>query len=337
MAMRNMKTFTEYLDKIRPEVNEHIKAIAEAKLKDLDVIPVLLKGKRLRAGLLMLMFDSISAISDKSDPLLFQLFRQIVTAADRNKALDLACAIELAHSASLILDDMLDKDTERRGLPTIHLKRGHKQAMLDSVGVLSIPYDIIAKYGSNYVEMLADTQRSMVSGVIRELFHKPDLPALKLYDAVITQKTGRLFELATWWGCMAADEQKVVRYQLFSDYGLHCGKAMQIADDIADLNKIIEGKKTGGFGSEMLLLKCMTADRLVKEFIKDVKNRSLQPSKLKEFMTNSGVNKTLNDLLQKEIDEARWCVLKANIPHFKCHEPLMRAPTEIAGMMIKEV
>jgi len=105
----------------------------------------------MRAGLLLLIFD---AVPDRGK--------------DISRALDLACAIELA-----VID------------------------------ILSLPYDIAAQYGELYVHMLA-TQRGMVSGVVNELFHASGLQASELYDVVITRKTGRLFSLAAMWGCLAA-------------------------------------------------------------------------------------------------------------------------------------
>lgn len=324
-----MSTFQEYLKEIKPQVDARIGEIAWEKLKDPDIIPMLLKGKRLRAGLLLLVFDSMS---DKKQ--------------NRDAALNLACAVELAHSASLILDDMLDEDTERRGLPTIHLSKGHKKAMLDTIGVLSMPYDIASRHGERFVGSLAQTQRSMVKGVVKELFSNPDLPATMLYDAVISQKTGRLFSLASLWGHMASrcmtcnslDDFCAYKEEMihFSNYGLHCGNAMQVADDIADLHKLIDGKKNGGFGSEMLLFKCMGIDRLVKEFFVDVKNRAVDLSKAKELWSQEGAQKTLSQILDKEILEARTNIICTKIPYLECEEVLLSAPGEIADMMIKE-
>ena len=327
-----MRTFQEYLKEIKPQVDERIGEICREKLKDPDIIPMLLKGKRLRAGLLLLVFDSMS---DKKQ--------------NRDAALDLACAVELAHSASLILDDMLDEDTERRGLQTIHLKKGHKMAMLNSIGVLSIPYDLAAPYGKQFVGSLADTQRSMVSGVVKELFSNPDLPATKLYDAVISQKTGRLFSLATLWGFMAAKCIDCAAHPLdqyceykgemtaFANYGIRCGNAMQTADDIADIQKVIDGKKIGGFGSELILVRCVNVDRLVKEFFTDVKNLSVDLKKVKELWARESVQKTIREILDKEIYEARTIITCMKILYIECEELLLSAPAEIADMMIKEV
>lgn len=324
-----MRTFQEYLDKIRPEVNAHIKFIAEDKISDPDIIPVLLKGKRMRAGLLLLVFD---ALPDRGK--------------DISRALDLACAVELAHSASLILDDMLDEDEERRGQPAAHITRGHKRAILDVIDVLSLPYDIAAQYGEMYVHMLAETQREMVSGVVKELFHAPDLPAAELYDAVITRKTGRLFSLAAMWGCLAARpgglnplSSEIHSYRVetasFAEYGLGCGKAMQIADDIADIKKAIEGKKIGMPGSEILLLGCTNVGWLVKETCGDFKSVSQQLSRIEQIWSYDGVQKTISSILDKEITRSRMIISSIDVPYIY-REILLNVPSGIANMLLSE-
>jgi geranylgeranyl pyrophosphate synthase len=316
--MEKSITFQNYLSVIKPEIDERIEFITTAGLVDPDVIPLLLNGKRLRGGLLMLVYESIS----KSD--------------NYNKALDLACALELAHSASLILDDMIDEDDIRRGLPTLHLTHGHKKAMLEAIGILSLPYDLAANSGSQYVSMLADTQRIMVSGAVKELFKNPDLPASKLYDMIITHKTGRLFSLAAKWGYMAALglPKDAPGAFIFGNYGLHCGKAMQTADDITDLYEIMGGEKTSNFGSEILLLSCVGVDGLAKEFMRDLKNRDLDFSKVNKLKHT--IHNTLVGMHDKEIEKATSCVDEMsnwyNINHDN-KERLKTAPREIVKVM----
>ena len=242
----------------------------------------------------------------------------------------MACAIELAHSASLILDDMLDEDAERRGQPAMHLAKGHKRAMLNAIDVLSLPYGIAAPYGELYIQMLAKTQRGMVSGVIKELFHKPDLPAAELYNAVITQKTGKLFSLAAAWGCLIArfsgrsptlSEVSSEGIAPISEYGLRCGKAMQIADDAADLKKVIGGKKTGRPGSELLLLRYASS-------------LSQQLPGIKQLWS-CGVQKTISSILDREIAMSRMVMSSVDVPYAEYKGILLNAPSEIADMMLR--
>ncbi|RYY50746.1 MAG: polyprenyl synthetase family protein, partial [Comamonadaceae bacterium] len=53
--------------------------------------------------------------------------------------LDLACAIEMVHCASLVLDDMpaMDDALLRRGQPTVHVRFGEDVAMLAAVALVS--------------------------------------------------------------------------------------------------------------------------------------------------------------------------------------------------------
>ena len=314
---KSITTFQNYLEVIKPKIDERIKYIAEDQSVDPDVVPLLLKGKRMRGGLLMLVYESLSQKDEY------------------NKALDLACAVEFAHSASLILDDMIDEDETRRGLPTVHITHGHKKAMLETIGILSLPYKLASSIGTSYTSMLADTQRRMVSGAVKELFENPDLPASKLYDMIITHKTGRLFSLAAKWGGMFSlklPEESPTPIKI-GEYGLHCGKAMQISDDITDLYKIMDGKKTSNFGSEMLLLSCVGIDGLAKEFVHDLKKRDLDFTKITNLKHT--IHNTLVGMHDKEIEESISYINEIShlIIKEKNEERLISAPRDIVTLV----
>ena len=76
-------------------------------------------------------------------------FRPMVTllaaaefGAPEGAALDAACAFEMIHTASLILDDLPSMDDAglRRGLPTIHRTFDEATAILAGVGLLNQAY-----------------------------------------------------------------------------------------------------------------------------------------------------------------------------------------------------
>lgn len=64
-------------------------------------------------------------------------------------ALDGACAIEMVHTASLILDDLpcMDDAQLRRGLPTTHRAHGEAAALLAAIGLLNRAYAVLAHAG----------------------------------------------------------------------------------------------------------------------------------------------------------------------------------------------
>src|SRR5579871_3524036 len=63
-----------------------------------------------------------------------------------SRALDVACAMEMVHAASLILDDLpsMDDARLRRGRPTTHRVYGEADAILASVGLLTRAFGVIA-------------------------------------------------------------------------------------------------------------------------------------------------------------------------------------------------
>ena len=316
-----MTSFQEYLNQVKPIVDARICEVASRKLRDDYLVRLLMRGKRLRAGLLSLVFESTSGKS-------------------LDGTVDLACAIELAHSASLIIDDMLDEDEMRRGMPTVHMTEGQKRAMLDTVGILSLPYDLVVPYGERFVQSLAATQRGMVSGVLKEVMHDPELPASKIYDLIIKQKTGKPFGLAASWGYLAGLNGKKNgangQLQKWTAYGMHVGKAMQIADDIADLDEVMRTRKKAGVGSELLLLRCVTAERLAKELFSDIRRMTLHFEKARELWSREGVQESLRLKLQKEITAAQDVVLDLRLPRSANKNLLIAAPEEIARIMLAE-
>ncbi len=318
MEVAPLTAFRDFLAEIRPAVNRRIEEVTLADDSfDDELLPLLQSGKRMRAGLLIYVHRSLTG--DGAIP---------------DKALDLACAVELAHASSLILDDMLDEDQVRRGLRTLHLARGQKRAMLDTIGVLSLPYALVAPYGSDYVTMLSSTQRSMVLGVMKEIFLRPEFPATSLYDAIITRKTGHLFSLTAAWGSMAAGRNGST-VGAFADYGLRVGKVMQIADDIADLDAIVAGRKRTGFGSEMLLLRCVCADRLYGELVQDVMQKHLNISKARYLLSAEGIERTLTEMLNCEIARSADSLAGNTVPPAQ-RDAFIRIAREIAAMMLAE-
>ncbi|RPJ54229.1 MAG: polyprenyl synthetase, partial [Methanobacteriota archaeon] len=231
--------FTPYVEKIRPRLDARIAELLRPVAFNTETTEMILRGKRLRGGLLLVVHEALTA-SEADDV-----------------AVDLAAAIELAHAASLILDDVIDEDEERRGVPALHMTFGQKQAILEAVGVLSIPYRVVAPHGNAYVRHLAETQVRMASGASVEVASSTHPSASELYDAIITRKTAELFGLAAFWGANSAAHGD----DCFRQFGVHCGRILQIADDAADLYAFLAGTRQQLTGSELLLLRAVTADR----------------------------------------------------------------------------
>jgi geranylgeranyl diphosphate synthase type II len=320
--------FQSYLDTVKPKIDKRIldnigSGPGEASIDRQFEMP-LKHGKRMRAGLLMLLFDTFGEDSGQE------------------MAIDLASAVEIAHAASLIIDDMLDDDDTRHGMSALHITAGHKNAMLGTIGLLSYPYQIASRYGDECVLGLARTHRAMVNGATRELKNVPSFGVAQAYDSIIEKKTGVLFCLAARYGAMAAGCPSIMTEQC-SEFGMLTGKAMQIADDVADLRSLLNGKKARIGGSEAILLRlCLgqTAERtedLERDMHEPVRPIGTERRKDMEDIMGRYLAKAIEDAVgaaQKLHSEE--CEGEKRNRHDHRIPELSRIPSEIATMVLNE-
>lgn len=162
----------------------------------------------------------------------------------QQNALDPGCAIELVHTASLILDDLpsMDDAILRRGQPACHRQFGEDVAILAAVGLLNQGFSVIAKsrgVGPSVRLQLIDRLSEavgfdgLIGGQIRDLHDKTALDGEGLY-ALNHQKTGVLFVAAVEAGAMIGGA-KGRRLEAAVDYAIHLGSAFQLMDDLIDL------------------------------------------------------------------------------------------------------
>lgn len=159
--------------------------------------------------------------------------------------LDLACAIEMVHCASLVLDDMpaMDDARLRRGQPTVHLRFGEDVAMLAAVALVSEACRLAARAPGlrpgvriRIVEVLCETigPAGLVHGQYRDL-HETAAGARSatLATDVNEQKTGLLFASAMEVAARAAGAPRSVAP--LRRAALCLGQAFQLRDDLDDL------------------------------------------------------------------------------------------------------
>ncbi len=143
-------------------------------------------------------------------------------------ALDLACSVELTHCASLALDDVLDGHEERRGRPTLLRERGLSVTVTTGFTLPSLAIRLASRHGRRYAEALSEAWVSLCLGAYREMgAHEVTWES---YRDLVELKTARLFATACGFGAAAAHR----RGPGFEEYGLHVGRAFQMADDLAD-------------------------------------------------------------------------------------------------------
>jgi geranylgeranyl diphosphate synthase type II len=186
------------------------------------------------------MRHSLLALGKRLRPLMTLLTAEVL-GADASLALDPACAVEMIHTASLMLDDLpcMDDAALRRGRETAHRVYGEEIATLASVTLLNRAYAVTARAERldtpmrlQLVDLLARTVEGLVGGQICDLRCSGQLDAQAL-EWRIGQKTALLFVAGAEIGAQVAragsEQVRAVRA-----FAWNLGLCYQILDDLAD-------------------------------------------------------------------------------------------------------
>jgi geranylgeranyl diphosphate synthase, type I len=150
-----------------------------------------------------------------------------------------AAAVELLHNATLVHDDIQDRDTLRRGAPTLWARHGTAQAINAGDFLLMLPFLALAEtppqVQSELCRGLADHAVRTVRGQIAEL----DLLASGALDwdaylEAIAGKTGALVGLPVYGAGILAGRSRARAEQLSSAFA-RLGVLFQLQDDVLDL------------------------------------------------------------------------------------------------------
>lgn len=211
-------------------------------------------------GLLESMHYSLTAGGKRIRPTLVLEFCRI-SGGDIEKALPVACAIEMLHTYSLIHDDLpcMDNDDLRRGKPTNHVVYGECTATLAGDALQAEAFGTIARSelpAENKiacVEILADAVGSdgMCAGQYLDMVGESKQLTEDELDDINSRKTGALLIAACRMGVAAAGGSGEM-LEAAAHYGACVGAAFQIRDDILDVISTSEelGKPVGSDAQE---------------------------------------------------------------------------------------
>ena len=221
--MKNSDNLENFFDSSYIDVENKITTLIE----DDDIKNILQGGKRLRSLLGQLSFKACTEGKEDEN--------------HYNRMLEGTVSIELAHGASLVHDDIIDKDIERRGKPAFHIKKGIGHALLIGHKMLTTGFDIALSHGQEVAKLYVDSWNEVVTGEIDEVnFNKNSdnkLSKENLFDSyskIIDLKTAALFASACKAGVLEANMSGDI-LKVFGNYGREIGIAYQLADDLVDL------------------------------------------------------------------------------------------------------
>ncbi len=162
--------------------------------------------------------------------------------------IELAAAIELIHTATLLHDDVVDSSTLRRGHETANSIWGNEASVLVGDFLYSRAFQLIV--GLQHFPILAifsNATNLIAEGEVLQLMncHNPDITEASYFE-VITRKTAKLFSVAAQTGAaLATDNEAYI--SAMQQYGLALGIAYQLIDDVLDYSASAEqtGKNMG--------------------------------------------------------------------------------------------
>ncbi|MGD2068412.1 MAG: polyprenyl synthetase family protein, partial [Gemmatimonadota bacterium] len=142
-----------------------------------------------------------------------------------------ALAIQMAHEASLLHDDVIDGAGTRRGRPTVASSRGVTAALIAGDHFLTAAYRAAAMTGSAaFVELFAEAVERTVAGEVAQARSAGSVLDRQGYLAVVTGKSGELFgAAAALHACLLGGDVRA-----FRSLGLRLGALYQQVDDLLD-------------------------------------------------------------------------------------------------------
>jgi geranylgeranyl diphosphate synthase, type I len=170
-------------------------------------------------------------------------------------ALKPAAVVEFIHNYSLVMDDLIDHGTIRRGKPTVRAKFGDSTSLLAAMLYREVLDDLIEEGPRRQAirEIAVRAMKEIIDGERLDLQfeqggrdepflvgHRIREASLELYLQMIGKKTASLFQAAGEIGAHSA-KAGPTEVSALGHYGWKAGLAFQIIDDVLD----ICGRDTG--------------------------------------------------------------------------------------------
>lgn len=226
------------MEKIINEINERLSTVLddypESKVKQAMLYSLQAGGKRIRPLMMLLVIKSYGL--------------------DYHQYLDIACAIEMIHTYSLIHDDLpgMDNDDLRRGKPTCHKQFNEATAILAGDGLLTEAVNVIIQSHLDdrlIIKLIHCLYTSsgidgMIYGQQLDIANENQSCSPDVLDKIHRYKTGKLISCALKMGALICQEDDLLIWQ---EIGYKIGLAFQIQDDVLDVigDSQILGKNIG--------------------------------------------------------------------------------------------
>jgi geranylgeranyl diphosphate synthase type I len=168
-----------------------------------------------------------------------------------------ASAIEFLHNFTLVHDDIMDNDDERRGAPTVHVKYGVPMAILVGDLLFAMAFESVLKLSRNHYlpEQVLKVSKALVNASVEvcegqaldlQVANSRDFPSKEKYYRLIELKTSSLFKACAIIGSTLGGANSI-SVDKMEEFGRLYGLCFQLVDDVLGVtgDKSIIGKPVG--------------------------------------------------------------------------------------------
>ncbi len=210
---------------IRDDLARMEETIANRSICGVDIADAITRhmmqnsGKRIRPAIFLLAAHTLNGIYDQ---------RHL-------NLIEIAAAIELVHTASLLHDDVVDRARIRRGMPTANAQWGDKAGVLAGDFLWCAASEIIVRTKDHRLtSAIIEGVRKMTEGEILELAFRNNISIdEKTCLGILEAKTASLFSTAARLGAIVSGLSEDHERSLL-EYGRCVGMAFQLTDDALD-------------------------------------------------------------------------------------------------------
>jgi len=215
----------------RKAVEEGLRQVKEknSTLSEVAYEYVVGGGKMLRPSIVLLACEAVSESYEKAMPI--------------------ALAYELAHTASLTQDDIIDESPTRHNRPTAHTKYSVTTAILISDMLIFEIFEQLSRYArvdlspkrvAVLIGHVANAAKEAAEGEFLEMqLSKKREPTVEDYLKLAGLKTGALYGAAAASGGIVGGAKQEVVADLY-EYGRNLGISFQMMDDVLDITGTTE-------------------------------------------------------------------------------------------------
>lgn len=220
-ATKSSDILEQISDYLRPELtalDDKIAAVLESDtqlVREVGDYVLASRGKRLRPMMLLLVAKAAGYSG--------------------NSHINVAAALEIIHTATLVHDDVIDKATLRRGRASVNARWGDDVAILIADYLYTSAFRLATQSVSPVIiSTLCQVTSQMCEGEMFQIQKRQQFLTTHDYLRIVQHKTAFLFSACTGLGAVIAEMGEKESLAM-TQYGLDFGTAFQIVDDTLDL------------------------------------------------------------------------------------------------------